>query len=74
MGGKKVLEINPSHPVIKELLERINDAVDEDTKDLATILYESALLNSGYTLSDPIGFSKRFGKIFNGAMGIPKDA
>jgi len=74
MGGKKVLEINPAHPVIKELLERVNDGVDEDTKDLATILYESALLNSGYTLNDPIGFSKRFVKIFNGAMGIPKDA
>jgi HSP90 family molecular chaperone len=48
MGGKKVLEINPAHPIIKELLERVNDGVDDDTKDLATILYESALLNSGY--------------------------
>jgi len=74
MNAKRVLEINPAHPVIKELLERVNDGVDEDTKDLATVLYESALLNSGYSLSDPHGFTKRFFKIFNGAMGIAKDA
>jgi len=60
--------------VIKELLERVNDGADEDTKDLATILYESALLQSGYSLNDPNSFAKRFFKIFNGAMGISKDA
>jgi len=74
MHGKRVLEINPAHPIIKELLERVNDGADEDTKDLATILYESSLLNSGYSLSDPTTFTKRFFKIFNGAMGIAKDA
>jgi len=74
MHGKRVLEINPAHPIIKELLERVNDGIDEDTKDLATVLYESALLNSGYNLADPSGFTKRFFKIFNGAMGIAKDA
>jgi len=74
MNAKRVLEINPGHPVIKELLERVNDGADEDTKDLAIVLYESALLQSGYTLADANAFSKRFFKIFNGAMGISKDA
>merc|ERR1711907_10401 len=76
-NAKRILEINPPHPVIKELLERVKEQTDEadkETIDMATLLYEAASLNSGYTLSDPHSFSSRFFKIFNGAMGIPKDA
>jgi len=76
-NAKRILEINPHHPVIKELLERVKEQTDEadkETIDMATLLYEAASLNSGYTLSDPHSFSSRFFKIFNGAMGIPKDA
>jgi len=74
MSSKRVLEINPAHPVIRELLERVKEGADDETKELATVLYETALLNSGYSLHDTHGFSRRFFKIFNGAMGIPKDA
>jgi heat shock protein beta len=76
-NSKKILEINPNHPVIKELLERVKDPRDEpenETKELATLLYEAALLNSGYSISDTHAFSTRFFKIFNGALGVPKDA
>jgi len=89
LNSKKILEINPNHPVIKELLERVKEQgenVDKETGELAGLLYEAALLNSGneslnffliligYTLSDPHNFSQKFFKIFNGALGIPKDA
>jgi len=74
MNSKRVLEINPSHPVVKELLERVKEGPDTETTELATVLYETALLNSGYSLHDTHGFSKRFFKLFNGALGIPKDA
>ncbi len=49
MMGKKTLEINPAHASIKELLKRIkeNETADEETKDAASLLFESALLNSG---------------------------
>lgn len=48
--GKRTLEINPSHPSMKELLKRIkeNETADEETKDAASLLFESALLNSGH--------------------------
>lgn len=71
---KSILEINPHHPIIKELLERVKDGADEETEDMARLLYEAALLNSGYSLSEPASFARRFYRIFNGAMGIPKDA
>jgi len=76
-NSKKILEINPNHPVIKELLERVkgqDENVDKETTEFATILYDAALLNSGYSIADPHDFSQRFFKIFNGALGIPKDA
>jgi heat shock protein beta len=49
LGGRKILEINTSHPAIKELLRRIKENPDlqEETKDVADLLYESALLASG---------------------------
>lgn len=44
------MEVNPSHPAIKELLERVKDEVDKETEELAKVLYEGALVNSGYAL------------------------
>jgi len=77
MSSKRILEINPSHPIIKELLERVKDnpdTPDQYTTDMATLLYESALLSSGYAIHDIASFSKKFYKVFNGALGIPTDA
>lgn len=47
-NSKKILEINPSHPAIKELFERVKDDPDKETEDLATVLFEGALVNSGF--------------------------
>lgn len=51
-GSRKILEINPSHPIVKELLERVKDADKEDkeSEDLAKLLTETALINSGFAL------------------------
>jgi len=75
-NSRKILEINPSHPIIKELLERVKDADKEDkeSEELATLLTETALINSGFNLKSSSDFASRFYKLFNGAMGIPKDA
>ena len=32
------------------------------------------MVNSGYTLKDPSSFAKKFYRLLNGALGIPKDA
>lgn len=41
---------------------------------MAKVLYEGALVNSGYTLRDYAGFSNRFYRLFNGALGLARDA
>jgi hypothetical protein len=41
---------------------------------MAMLLYETALLNSGYSLDNPAEYARNFFRIFNGALGIPKNA
>jgi HSP90 family molecular chaperone len=61
MLAKKTLELNPHHPVIKELLTRVKAAaggeVDEETKEIGSILYNIALLNSGFLIETPTDFT-----------------
>ncbi|KAF3796422.1 Endoplasmin-like protein [Nymphaea thermarum] len=60
MRGKRVLEINPRHPIVKELRERIaNDPQDENVKQTAKLMYQTALMESGFMLSDPKDFASR---------------
>merc|ERR1711865_5032 len=54
MSGRKTLEVNPNHPVIVDLLSKIK-ADKEDTIALssAEVLFQTALIESGYDIADP---------------------
>merc|ERR1712209_307462 len=57
---KKTLEINPRHPLIKTLLQRVEtDAEDEKAVGIAEVMFDTAVLRSGYVLQDQAEFSKR---------------
>ena len=57
------------------MLERVKDNPDdEDTAEMSKLLYDTALLNSGYALPNPAEYARNFFKIFNGALGIPRNA
>ncbi|GBF98644.1 endoplasmin, partial [Raphidocelis subcapitata] len=52
--AQRALEINPRHPLIKALLARVeSDADDATAAESAALLFETALLESGYALDDP---------------------
>ncbi|KAL5780708.1 hypothetical protein ACOSQ2_011445 [Xanthoceras sorbifolium] len=75
MRGKRVLEINPRHPIIKELQERVvKDAEDEDVKQTAQLIYQTALMESGFTLSDPKDFASRIYSTVKSSLNISPDA
>jgi len=55
IGGKRVLEINPRHPIVKKLLSSVTEGKTDEpgVVDVANVLYDTAVLNSGYALNEP---------------------
>lgn len=69
---KKTLEINPKHPLVKQMLKRVNDdAEDQTASDLAVVLYETATLRSGYQLADTKAYSERIERMLRISMNVP---
>ncbi len=62
---KMILEINPTHPVIKKL-ENLTE--EEKLKDWAQLLLEQAELAEGTQLEDPVGFVKRMNRLLTELM------
>lgn len=72
---KKTLEINPKHPLIKEMLRRVNeDAEDKTAADLAVVLLETATLRSGYQLQDTKAYGERIERMLRLSMNVDLDA
>jgi molecular chaperone HtpG len=64
MAGKKILEVNPNHPLVQSLLE--NNENRSDTWEFANVvdmIYDTSLLSSGFTLGDLKAFDKRLNTI-----------
>ena len=73
--ARKTMEINPNHPAIKTLKEQVGtaDKVSEDVEDTAMLLFESAMLESGYSLPDPHAFGVRMEKVLKYNLGLSRD-
>lgn len=73
MGGKKIMEINPDHSMIKKLQEGIvKTNMNEHTmKNVILLMYDTALVASGYYHEDPSKFSDRIYKMIG--IGINAD-
>ncbi|XP_038305115.1 heat shock protein HSP 90-beta-like [Canis lupus familiaris] len=64
MMAKKHLEINPDHPIVETLRQKAEaDKNDKAVKDLVVLLFETALLSSGFSLEDPQTHSNRIYRI-----------
>merc|ERR1712083_113133 len=70
----KNLEINPRHPLIKELLRRVEDnAEDPVAKEMALMMYNTATLRSGYMLKDTVAFAKHIEDMMRETLGVSKE-
>jgi len=74
MAAKKHLEINPDHPIVENLRQKVDvDKNDKSVKDLVILLFETALLSSGFTLDEPQVHASRIYRMIKLGLGIDEE-
>merc|ERR1712017_41546 len=75
MSGRKTLEVNPNHPVITDLLAKIKaDKSDKAALDSCQVLFQTALIESGYEIADPSALVSRVYRLMSKELGVDPDA
>jgi len=74
MAAKKHLEINGDHAIVKTLKDKCDaDKNDKSVKDLVLLLFETALLSSGFSLEDPHTHANRIHRMIKLGLGVDDD-
>merc|ERR1711957_1026756 len=75
MSGRKTLEINPNHPVVVDLLAKVKeDKENAAAVDTAGVLFQTALIESGYEIADPSALVARVYRLMSKELGVDPDA
>merc|ERR1712139_261196 len=75
MSGLKTLEVNANHPVVVDLLSKVKaDKDDAAALDTAQVLFQTALIESGYEIADPSALVNRVYRLMSKELGVDPDA
>merc|ERR1719329_549153 len=77
MKSKRMFEINPRHPMVVELNNKVKDGnADDETANQVISLYLSGVIGAGYQLTpdDAQDFSERVSRMVTASLGVDADA
>ena len=77
MLAKKTLELNPSHPVMKKMLNELKEndnELSQASSEYADLLFQMAILNSGFLIENPMDMTEPLEKLIKVGFGLERDA
>ncbi|PQQ01728.1 heat shock protein 90-5 chloroplastic [Prunus yedoensis var. nudiflora] len=70
MRGRRILEVNPDHPIVKDLKAACKNAPGStDAKRAVDLLYDTALISSGFTPDSPAELGNKIYEMMAMALG-----
>ncbi|WIA10764.1 hypothetical protein OEZ85_010933 [Tetradesmus obliquus] len=69
MKGRKILEVNPEHEIVRGIKVLLDEDDKERARDLAELLYETSLLTSGFALEQPKDYASKVYTLMKIALG-----
>ena len=74
MQARKTFELNPRHPIVIKIHDLLKDDNKEAASEMGRMLFDSALLTSGFQVEDGVAFATRLNKLISNGLGIDPDA
>jgi heat shock protein beta len=68
---KRILELNPKHPIVLKLLDHVEqETTNVELEKLVRVLYETAIIRSGYPVRDPTAYANKVEKLLRVRLGV----